>query len=136
MNAFLEHANLTVRDLDEAVRFLTTACPEFVVRHRGENAGGKWLHLGTETSYFALGEPLTATEDEKKTIFGVNHLGIVVGDADALKARLLAAGYQESYIVSDHPQRKRLYFLDSDGFEWEFVQYFSDDVAKQNDYSE
>lgn len=136
MDAYLEHANLTVRSMDEAVRFLTTACPEFVVRHRGENAGGKWLHLGTETSYFALGEPLEETERKKQTVFGVNHLGIVVPDADAVKARLLAAGYKESYVVSDHPQRRRLYFLDADGFEWEFVQYFSNDVSQQNDYSE
>lgn len=32
------------------------------------------------------------------------------------------------------PYRKRVYFIDNNGMEYEFIQYYSDDVAKKNDY--
>jgi len=34
-----------------------------------------------------------------------------------------------------HPHRKRVYFLDNDGGEWEFVQYLSDEPGQRNDYA-
>jgi len=36
--------------------------------------------------------------------------------------------------INNHPHRKRVYFHDADGNDWEFVQYFTADVAKRNDY--
>ena len=65
---------------------------------------------------------------------GINHLGYEVSDVDALRTRLLAAGYRESTVPNAHPQRKRVYFYDPEGNDWEFVQYFSDDPAERNDY--
>lgn len=35
---------------------------------------------------------------------------------------------------NNHPHRKRVYFYDADGNDWEFVQYFTADIAKRNDY--
>ena len=32
------------------------------------------------------------------------------------------------------PYRKRVYFTDPEGNDWEFVQYSSDDPAERNDY--
>jgi hypothetical protein len=45
------------------------------------------------------------------------------------------AGYHDSSVYTAHPYRKRVYFHDRDGHDWEFVQYLSDDPAKRNDYA-
>jgi len=39
-------------------------------------------------------------------------------------------------VPEPHPYRKRVYFSDRTGFEWEFVQYFSDEPKERNDYSQ
>ena len=36
----LEHANVSVRDLEEMIRFLKTAFPEFRIRGQGTNRDG------------------------------------------------------------------------------------------------
>jgi catechol 2,3-dioxygenase-like lactoylglutathione lyase family enzyme len=65
---------------------------------------------------------------------GVNHLAYEVDDVESLRARLMAAGFRESTVPNAHPHRKRVYFYDPDGNDWEFVQYFSQDPAERNDY--
>lgn len=142
MQAYVEHANITVRDLDEAVRFLTTAIPHWRVRGRGLSSPGPnqrpWLHLGDDNTYIAL-EQATEPEAEGRRRYrgvGINHIGIVVDDAAAVHQRLQAAGYSEGFQADPHPQRTRLYYTDSDGNEWEFVEYFSDDPSERNDYSQ
>ena len=51
----LEHANLTVRDIDGMIRFLQTAFPEFRLRGEGKNRdGSRWVHVGTDQTYIAL----------------------------------------------------------------------------------
>ena len=67
-------------------------------------------------------------------------LGIPVNDIDwvvtgATTERMLAAGYREGFVPEPHPYRKRVYFVDDDGLEYEFVQYYSDDSAERNDYA-
>jgi hypothetical protein len=37
-------------------------------------------------------------------------------------------------VPNHHPHRQRVYFLDPEGNDWEFVQYFSADPAERNDY--
>jgi len=66
---------------------------------------------------------------------GVNHLAYEVDDVEALRRRLHAAGYKDSTVPNNHPYRKRVYFYDRDGNDWEFIQYLSDDPAKRNDYA-
>lgn len=147
MGPRLEHANINVRSIDEAIRFLTTAFPEFRVRGRGEAEGRPWVHFGSDASYLALNEFRGGVEwgaggagstpmcDAKE--FGLeplNHLGFVVDDAEALAGRLRAAGFREGLVAPPHPHRIRKYFFDNDGNEWEFVEYLSDDPAQQNDY--
>jgi catechol 2,3-dioxygenase-like lactoylglutathione lyase family enzyme len=145
MAARLEHANINVWSIDEAIRFLTTAFPEFRVRGRGEVEGRPWVHVGTDDSYLALNEfePRTAggtceAGGGEPPAFGtepLNHLGFVVDDAEALASRLRAAGFRESFAAPAHKYRIRKYFLDADGNEWEFVEYLTDDPALQNEYS-
>jgi catechol 2,3-dioxygenase-like lactoylglutathione lyase family enzyme len=137
MTVRLEHANLVVRDIDAAVRFVTAAFPEFRVRREGIYQGRRWLHVGTDNTYLALNqatvEPAEAFEPYSGTP-GLNHLGYEVDDVEALRTRLARAGFEESTVPNRHPHRRRVYFYDADGNDWEFVQYFSDDPAERNDY--
>lgn len=137
MTVRLEHANLIVRDIDASVRFLRTAFPEFRVRHDSGPGADRWLHIGTDDTYLALNEATREPAERWQPYRGkpgVNHLAFEVDDADALRDRMRAAGYDDSTVPNDHPYRKRVYFHDPDGNDWEFVQYFSDDSAKRNDY--
>ena len=139
MAARLEHANIVVRDIDATVRFLRTAFPEFRMRFDGPDAVGKrWVHFGTDDTYIALSQS-TVEPDRPWTPYeglpGVNHLAYEVDDVEALRERLESAGYRDSTVANKHPYRKRVYFFDRDGNDWEFVQYLSDDAAKRNDYT-
>ncbi|MCI0379852.1 MAG: VOC family protein [Gemmataceae bacterium] len=138
MSARLEHANLCVRDIDGMIRFLQIAFPEFRIRADHQDAdGSRWVHIGTDDSYLALQAADTSPEqpwEPYSGLPGVNHLGFEVDDADALRDRMLAAGYEESTVPNSHPFRKRVYFLDAEGNDWEFVQYLSSDREKRHDY--
>ncbi len=138
MPSYLEHANLTVRSLDEAVAFLQAALPDFRVRGRGVGRNGPWLHIGTDETYVALEE---ASRDQAGARAqyadpGFNHIGFVVEDAEAVAGRLRDAGYREGIQAEPHPHRKRSYFHDRDGNEYEFVEYNSKDPSKRNDYGD
>lgn len=138
MTVRLEHANLLVRDVDATIRFLQTAFPEFRIRfdHR-DPRGSRWVHIGTDDTYLALTQS-TVEPDQRWTPYagvpGVNHLAYEVDDVEALRARLKSAGYRDSTVSNAHPHRKRVYFYDPDGNDWEFVQYLSQDPAERNDY--
>ncbi len=137
MTMRLEHANICVSDVEGMIKFLTTAFPEFAVRGGGKSSKGQWVHVGTAEPYIALSQ---AKADAKRdwTPYtghpGVNHLGYEVDDVDSLRERLIAAGYRESTVPNSHHQRKRVYFYDAEGNDWEFVQYFSADPKERNDY--
>lgn len=134
----LEHANVVVRNMNQMIRFLQTAFPEFRVRGGGRSSEGRrWMHLGTSETYIALSEATAEPESRwipYRGLPGVNHLGYEVDDVEALRERLTSAGYQESTPPNAHPHRKRRYFHDPDGNDWEFVQYFSEDPAERHDY--
>jgi catechol 2,3-dioxygenase-like lactoylglutathione lyase family enzyme len=135
----LEHANLSVRNVDAMVEFLLTAFPEFEVRHDASNAGDeRWVHVGTEETYIALYQA-TAEIGPSRTPYGgrpgVNHLGYEVENVEALRARLWNAGYRDSSVLNEHPHRRRVYFVDPEGNDWEFVEYRSHNPRERNDYS-
>ncbi|MEO0998879.1 MAG: VOC family protein [Pseudomonadota bacterium] len=138
MSARLEHANIAVRDVDQIVRFIRTALPDYAVRGEGTSNGRRWVHVGDDESYLAINQ---ASRDPAEAWVpyagkpGVNHLGFEVDDAAALGERLRAAGYTESTVANRHPYRQRVYFLDPEGNDWEFVQYDSDVPAERNDYA-
>ena len=135
----LDHANLSVRDPEAMLRFLAAAFPDFRVRGRGADcAGHAWLHVGNDEVYLAL---LQATHEPRVPFApyegspGLNHLGFEVDDVEVLRARLRAAGYEESTVPNAHPHRRRVYFRDAEGNDWEFVQYLSREPALRNDYA-
>jgi catechol 2,3-dioxygenase-like lactoylglutathione lyase family enzyme len=138
MTPRIEHANLVVRDIDAMVLFLQTAFPEFEVRRDTGDGIDRWLHIGTDDTYIAL-YPASDEPSERwrpySGIPGVNHLGWEVDDVDALRDRMRRAGYRDSTVPNDHPHRRRVYFYDPDGNDWEFVQYLSSNPAERNDYN-
>lgn len=134
----VEHASINVTDLDEVIRFLTQALPDFRERGRGffrraSGRLGQWVHIGNDESYVALNDfdPELPAELGQ----GFNHLGFVVEDVDAVASRLGALGYDKQQRNDAHPARRRLYIDDHAGNEWEFVEYLSVDPAARNDYS-
>lgn len=138
MECRLEHANLSVRDIDAMMQFLRTAFPSFRVRGEGKVRGNtRWVHVGNDDTYIALNQ---ANPDSARQWVpysgepGVNHFAYEVDDVESLRSRLKAAGYRESTVPNAHPHRKRVYFYDPDGNDWEFVQYFSKNPADRNDY--
>lgn len=142
MQLLIEHANITVRSTEEAKRFLRTAFPDFRVRGKGFLQGGKssgtWVHFGNDETYLALQQNTehAVRSDVSYTNDGINHLGFVIDDVDGLVSRMSEAGYQltAASAMEGHPYRKRAYFLDKNGFEWEFVEYLSNDPAGKNLY--
>ena len=48
--------------------------------------------------------------------------------------RLQAAGYPVDIEGAAHPHRRNLYYLDPAGFQFEFVEYLSDEPAERNLY--
>jgi catechol 2,3-dioxygenase-like lactoylglutathione lyase family enzyme len=139
MRVRLDHANLVVRDLDGMIRFLQTAFPDFRVRGQGPDwSGSRWVHVGNDETYLALhqarrepAEPWVPYTGKP----GLNHLGFEVDDVAALGDRLRAAGYEDSTVPNAHPHRRRVYFHDAEGNDWEFVEYLSQDPALRNDYA-
>lgn len=95
------------------------------------------MHIGTDEAYLGLTEA-TATPAEVWVPYGgkpgLNHLGYEVSYAEAVRVRLKAAGYRDSTVPNQHPHRTRVYFHDSEGNDWEFVQYSSVDPAERNNY--
>ena len=139
MNIYMEHANIHVGDVDGLVDFLQKAFPSFKVRHdSGRDDVQRWVHLGDDNTYLSIYRA-TASALEPWTPYsgrpGLNHIGFVVDDVDTLRRRLLDAGYRETTVPNEHPARKRVYFNDPEGNDWEFVEYTTDDPSRRNDYS-
>jgi catechol 2,3-dioxygenase-like lactoylglutathione lyase family enzyme len=105
MKFHLEHVNLTVKNIDESVRFLTTAFRPFKVRGEGVADGNRWLHVGTDRTYIALDE----SPHDRSAPGPLNHLGYVVDDVDAVAARLREAGFKEGMTAPPHPHRRRIF---------------------------
>lgn len=135
----LEHANITVPDVDAALRFLQTAAADFSIRKDGvAELGYRWVHVGNDHSYIAL---QAAHNDAKAELphepyvnYGINHLGLIVSDAIAVETKLRKAGYRQNGPLINDSYRRRIYFYDDAGFEWELVEYLSDQPDQMNLY--
>ena len=123
---YLEHVNLTVRELDRSLAFYR-AVLGLSVRWRGlTSEGRRAAHIGDDQCYLSLfeggaGQPAPAID---YTRAGFNHLAFVVDDLDAARTRLVSQGFEPHFETDDAPGR-RLYFMDPDQIEVELVQYAS-----------
>jgi len=125
MKTTLEHTNLTVSDSKATAAWM---CELFgwQVRWQGTAInGGYTVHVGGEDSYLALFTPVSPAktgDSSYDTVGGLNHVGVVVDDLDAVEARVKTAGFTP-YNHADYEPGKRFYFDDGDGIEYEVVAY-------------
>ena len=134
-----EHANLVVTDIPATLEFIRTAFPTWRVRGQGRmewhGKPRRWLHVGDDDTYVTLNDDGEgANRDLTGHRPGLAHLGFVVDDLDAVIARLEAGGYRIDVEGADHPFRKNVYFMEPGGFQFEFVEYLSDDPNERNSY--
>jgi len=140
----LEHANLVVTAIEPTVAFLTAAFPSWRIRGRGDEpfAGmaRQWVHLGDDEFYLALTayelppEEKGRQRDLQSVTPGLAHIGFEVSSVDELVARLEQAGYAPSVWGPEHAHRRRVYFIDGEGLEFEFTEYLSDKTEERNSY--
>ncbi len=130
---FLEHVHVNVDSIAATESFLRAALPDLEKRGSGNAPGyGRWAHLGTDRAYIALTEVQGTAAPA-----GLRHIGLVVEDLDGMVQRLAKAGFHPADVtaLAEHPARRRIYYLDQNGLDWEFVEYLSDDPQRRNDYS-
>jgi len=135
-NIYLEHANITVNDLQEAIKFFQTAFPHFKIRGGGSEIR-EWVHLGDDDTYIAINQAKQndLKVDKNYDGIGINHLGFVVQDVEEIANNLLSKGYKRDYPKQVEQFRVRDYFADADGNQYEFVQYLSEVVQEKNSYN-
>lgn len=121
----LEHLNVTVKDTATTAKML---CDLFGWNVRWEGASiyeGHSVHVGSKTSYLALYTPQTDTDAPAESYHkraGLNHIGIVVDDLDAIEAKVKARGYVPN-SHQDYEPGRRFYFDDENGIEFEVISY-------------
>lgn len=63
----IEHVNITVPDIDAAVKFLKIVAPDVEIRNNEKPLNEKrWMHIGHKDFYFALQESPLETEPKKQ----------------------------------------------------------------------
>ncbi len=127
----IEHVNITVPDIDAAIRFLKIVAPDFDVRKDNNPSDSyRWVHIGNEDYYFALQEahldadPMKQLQSYKN--YGVNHVALVVSNVKEIEEKLINGGYKKGIETPLEKYRKRIYYFDDAGLEWELVEYDSD----------
>lgn len=133
----LEHINLVVKDIATSLTFYKAAFPEWEIRDSGEGEwSGKareWLHFGDDTTYISFNNnALSASRDLTGHQAGLAHFAFEISNLKALQQRLLNAGFDYRVRGDDNPYRHNIYYIDPDGNEIEFVQYFSDLKSQRN----
>src|SRR5262245_23400985 len=88
----LEHAYLSVKDLDRSLSFYRRILPDWVIRWEGKKEDGRWVHLGPpgdgQPGYLSLAEQPDAAPFESYTALGPQHIGFAHPDVDGLIASL------------------------------------------------
>ena len=124
-DAAIEHVNITVSDPAKTAQML---CEIFGWRVRWEGPskmGGRTVHVGTEKDYLAVYtyDAVQKTQNSSYSVTGgLNHVGVVVDDLEAVEARVKAAGH-EPFNHGEYEPGRRFYFKDHDGIEFEVVSY-------------
>ncbi|MDW5415974.1 hypothetical protein R6242_05235 [Iodobacter sp. CM08] len=138
--AYLEHANITVSDLNRAVHFILTAIPHWKIRGKGKmdwfGAEIDWLHIGDDFAYIALQSGGIGEAPGWKThLVGVKHLGFVVPSLAQTKQALEVAGFSLDHDGGTAAHRDSAYFMLGEDIQFEFVEYSSDQPAQRNEYT-
>ncbi|SFS12438.1 VOC family protein [Yoonia litorea] len=127
--AQLEHVNITVSDPQMTARMLAELFG-WTIRWEGAAMGGAGytVHIGTDETYLAVysgsrpDQTVPKADASYQTRGGMNHIGVVVADLDAVEAKVKALGFTPHSHANYEPGR-RFYFHDHDGVEVEVVSY-------------
>ncbi len=125
MTAILEHANITVSDPDATAAWLCEVFDWHIRWQGGAIDNGYTVHVGSDDSYLALYTPVVSAEpgpSKRITIGGLNHVCLQVDNLDEVEKRVKSSGFQ-TYNHGDYEPGRRFYFDDSEGIEFEVVQY-------------
>ncbi|NQZ88754.1 MAG: VOC family protein [Colwellia sp.] len=133
----IEHINLVVNDIQETLTFYQAAFPHWKIRAKGKSEWygvmRNWLHFGDDYQYLTFNDDgIGESRDLSGHQLGLAHFAFVTNNLTAMKERLAKAGFKVHKEGAEHPHRANLYFLDPNGFEVEFVQYFSDIPEQRN----
>ena len=123
-HARLEHAYLSVKELDRSLSFYRRILPGWEIRWEGESEGGRWIHFGPpgedQPGYLSLAEQPDAEAFESYTRLGPQHIGFAHPDVERLIAELQPGIDPDDFV--DDGKYRRVYYSDPDGIELEFVQ--------------
>lgn len=136
----LEHINLVVSDIKQALSFYQAAFPHWSIRGGGESKWyGKprnWIHFGDNYQYIAFNDNgVGANRDLSGHQVGLAHFAFVTSDIKGVIERLSQAGFAIDKDGAADEYRSNVYFVDPDGYEVEFVQYHSDLPQERNRYA-
>ena len=127
--AQLEHVNITVSDPKRTAQMLIDLFGWHIRWEGSAMAGaGYTVHVGSEDSYVAVYagcDPAQTVPEEDasyQTRGGLNHIGVVVDDLDAVEDRVKAMGLTP-HSHADYEPGRRFYFHDPDGLEIEVISY-------------
>ena len=134
---YLEHVNLVVRDIPETLKFYAAAFPHWHIRAQGEaewfGVKRRWLHFGDDRQYLTFNDDgVGDNRDLRGHQTGLAHFAFVTQDIKAVIKRLNDAGFSIEKPGAENTYRDNVYFIDPNGFEVEFVQYFSDLPEERN----
>lgn len=137
---FIEHVNLTVRDIDRATAFLLAAMPAWRVRGGGQmDWYGRripWVHVGDDAQYIALqGGGEGPGPDWQTHATGAKHVGIVVPSVDEVVRRLDAAGFPLDHWGGRTARRNSAYVMEGDDLQFEFVEYATPVLSERAEYA-
>jgi catechol-2,3-dioxygenase len=135
----LEHINLVVSDIEQAIKFYQAAFPHWTVRGGGINEWhGKsrnWVHFGDDYQYLAFNDNGVGENRELAGHqIGLAHFSFLTTDITGVINRLAQAGFTVDKEGAEDQYRSNVYFIDTSGYEVEFVQYHSDLPAHRNRY--
>ena len=133
----LEHLNLVVKDIAEALTFYKAAFPHWHIRSRGQaewyGVERKWVHFGDDYQYLTFNDDGSGeNRDLSGHQTGLAHFAYVTENLQAVIDRLQAAGFTVAKTGADNRFRRNVYFVDPNGFEVEFVEYLSDLPNQRN----
>jgi catechol 2,3-dioxygenase-like lactoylglutathione lyase family enzyme len=133
----LEHLNLVVKDIAEALKFYKAVFPHWQIRSQGEaewyGVKRNWIHFGDDYQYLTFNDDGTGeNRDLSGHQTGLAHFAYVTENLQAVIDRLEEAGFNIAKSGAENHFRKNVYFVDPDGFEVEFVEYLSDMPAERN----
>ena len=122
--AYLEHANVTVRNPEASANMLKQLFGWKVRWSGAAMNGGFTVHVGTDDHYVAFytGPNGLHADAHYPKSQPLNHLAFVVDDLDEVERRVIALGL-EPINHGDYDPGRRFYFFDENGIEYEVVSY-------------